>query len=282
MNHPQASGIDITDLPIIPPAGGDSDLLITRLQAHLPYSLPLLRRLQCARNLPGGCTPHAHVLCASYAQEQGEAGNGERSVVVVVVDQQQAKSKDCEEFAAAYVDLSCAPETQCWIYSTLEDGVTTTTTGGKGGGDGVGEGDEREEDGIALVLALLRRVRAVALAGSCQEGGGEGMSADGKGKEKEADVLVGSLHEAIRQRLLASGVRMAKPANGPADQDWELCDKWLFRIEDFPLPLPLPGSEEDRGWGSQIPLPGGMRWDRVQRQDLGLVLDRTDIKRRKE
>ncbi|KXX75109.1 hypothetical protein MMYC01_207637 [Madurella mycetomatis] len=227
----QPPKILLTDSPT-PPAP-----LLALLHAHLPYSLPVLRRLQFARNFPGGATPHTH-------------------------------DQDKQQFAAAYVDLSRAPETQCWLYSTLEDGSPAGGSGDGGGNclDHQGgrsehggeeerkeEGEEEEEEAaIDLVLAVLRRVRAIALAIA---------GADGKA------VLVGSLHEGVRQGLLARGVVMHKTPNVPDDWDWEFCGKWLFQVEELPL---LAHGEP--------PLPG-MRWDRVRREDVGLVLSRTSIAR---
>jgi hypothetical protein len=84
--------------------------------------------------------------------------------------------------------------------------------------------------------------------------------------EWKTEILVGSLHETIRQGLLARGVRMHKSANIPPEVDWEFCGKWLFRVED----LPLTGD---------CALPEGMRWDRVRKEDVGVVQSRTSITR---
>ncbi|KAK4233819.1 hypothetical protein C8A03DRAFT_47716 [Achaetomium macrosporum] len=224
-----------------------SNALLSLLKSHLPHSLPVLRCLQFARNFPNYRSPQAHIR----QQEQ--------------------------QFAAAYVDLSRGPETQIWLYSTLEDrcaAVTTTisTSGvvnGEGARAGVGShgGSDytpgEEEKALDLVLVLLRRARALGTACDHQllipaaAGGLEG---------RQIKVLIGSLHEDIRQRLLARGVRMEKSPNIPAELEWEFCGKWLFRVEDLP---PSNGS-----------LPEGMRWDRVRREDVRLVLDRTSIKRK--
>lgn len=233
----------LTDHPTPP------DHLVSLLHARLPGSLPVLRRLQCARNLPGAATPHTHILHARYHHHDhsgGRDGDGDG------------------DFAAAYVDLSRAPETQVWVYATVEDGLTVV--GGDGGVCGArtgrGEGGGGGGGGVAdidLVLAVLRRVRA--LAGS---GGGGGV-----------EVLVGSLHEGVRQALLARGVGMRIPPGAPDGVDWEFCGKWLFRAEELPLPGPCRG----RG-AAEVPLPReGMRWDRVRKGDVGLVLSRTSIAR---
>jgi hypothetical protein len=100
--------------------------VLTLLRAHLPVSLPVLRRLQMARYLPGGSTPAAHILLAS---------NGESA-----------------HFAAAYVDLSRSPETGCFIYSTLED--TAVKQPGK-------TWSAPPPECIAQLLLILQRIRSI-------------------------------------------------------------------------------------------------------------------------
>jgi hypothetical protein len=205
------------------------------------------------------------VLYAHYQEGEGEDGGGDG----------QTGGK---QFAAAYVDLSRGPETQIWLYSSLEDWCATATStptsattagvirgeGSRAGAGSHGDGvdftreEEEEQKALDLVLALLRRARAIAMTDGALEGGRQMMK-----------VLVGSLHEDIRQRLLRAkkgGVKMEKSPNLPAELEWEFCGKWLFRVEDLPA-----------GDGS---LPEGMRWDQVRREDVRVVLDRTSIKRK--
>jgi hypothetical protein len=79
---------------IIESGGGDiPDTIYSALSSHLPYSLPLLRKLQFM-NAPGGKPPDIYVLTSSPT---------------------------CSDFAAAYLDLSRGPETELWLYS-LERG----------------------------------------------------------------------------------------------------------------------------------------------------------------
>ena len=101
-------------------------------------------------------------------------------------------------------------------------------------------------------MALLRQIRSIAATG----GGG---TDDGR-------MLVGSLHEDIRQGLLARGVKMDVPRGSEPGVAWEFCGKWLFRVED----LPVNGTEG---------LPEEMRWDQVRREDVRLVQSRTLIAR---
>jgi hypothetical protein len=59
---------------------------------------------------------------------------------------------------------------------------------------------------------------------------------------------------------------MENPAVVSVGLEWELYGKWLFRVEDLPA-------------AADGPLPGGMRWDRVRKGDVGVVRARTSIDR---
>ncbi|KAK4168514.1 hypothetical protein QBC43DRAFT_101011 [Cladorrhinum sp. PSN259] len=70
---------------------------LSLLKPHLPYSLPVLRRIQFNENIARCKPPHAHLLLAPPVDRYPH------------------------HFAAAYVDLSRGLETQVWLYSTIED-----------------------------------------------------------------------------------------------------------------------------------------------------------------
>ncbi|KAL2018705.1 hypothetical protein VTK56DRAFT_479 [Thermocarpiscus australiensis] len=267
--------------------------LLSLLRSHLPYSLPVLRRLQFARNLPGrGATPHTHVLHACYQDRDRDLKDAEEEEDYSEGSSSSSSKSSSKHFAAAYVDLSRAPETQCWVYSTLEDTRAVVNhlvdgedvAGGENGEDGCSLGndgdskdeeEEEEEEAIGLVLAVLRRVRAIAIASSddSRVGNVEGRGRAAAAWGRAGTVLVGSLSEVIRRGLLARGVKMDKAPGAEAGVEWEFCGKWLFRVEDLPLP-------KADGAGLALPLlPGGMRWDRVRREDVALVLSRTSIAR---
>ncbi|KAL2134178.1 hypothetical protein VTI74DRAFT_839 [Chaetomium olivicolor] len=257
-----SSKLILSDTPT-PPDG-----LLTLLKSHLPYSLPVLRRLQFARNFPGGSTQSTHVLYAHY-DDQGGRHNGD--------------GLNGGHFAAACVDLSRAPETEVWIYSTLEDtasalegavasglnggaedpkGQQAAGGGGGGGGDSWLDGSGSDDEaGVDLVLALLRRIRAIATTDMPHDD--HRLKLGGS----KNHVLVGSLHETLRQALLSRGVVMAKPPNVADDLAWEFCGKWLCRAENLPVP-------------ASAPLPQGMRWDRARKEDIATVLARTSINRK--
>ncbi|KAL5085809.1 hypothetical protein Trisim1_009880 [Trichoderma cf. simile WF8] len=77
--------------------------LVELLTPDLPYSLPLLRRLQSTK-FNHGTTPHARIVFVSDTELSSEEQ----------FDQYQSKA-----YTAAYLDFS-KPETQMYIYSTLE------------------------------------------------------------------------------------------------------------------------------------------------------------------
>lgn len=239
--------------------------LLTLLHSHLPHSLSVLRRLQFANNFSGGSTPHTHVLLARYNDEDESGrdgdGDGDGDGDEEANDGIAFKGEKLQHFTAAYVDLSRAPETQCWVYSSLEDGRAVV-----GGGDGEEKETEEEAKAMELVMAVMRRIRGIALADNKKEG-----------KAEEGKILVGSLHEAVRQRMLRRGVRMEPSANVPPELGWEFCGKWLFRLEDLPPVERVDKDGDEAGTG----LPEWMRWDRVREEDLGLVLSRTSIARQK-
>ncbi|KAL8370652.1 hypothetical protein RB595_000832 [Gaeumannomyces hyphopodioides] len=213
-----------------------TDSHISLLQAHLPKSLSLLRRLQFARAQP---SPTSHILVAASSGKGGGGGGGTG-----------------HHFAAAYVDVFKAPETQVWVYSTMEDSIPD------GGSD---DDDDDDDDGatnaalpagpdvdgcVEQVLAVLRRARDV----SREAAAGPPAGVDGVGRPD--GFMVGALHETVRRLLLRRGVRT--PYCNPHR-------KFLFRAADLPPPSALR------------PLAPDMRWDAVGREDVPLIISRTNI-----
>ncbi|CAI4213203.1 unnamed protein product [Parascedosporium putredinis] len=80
--------------------------LLDLLTLHLPYSIPLLRRLQFDSSQRGAATTTARVLYTPASA--AEAG---------------PDAAEPPHFTAAYVDLAAGSETQVWIYSSLENGA---------------------------------------------------------------------------------------------------------------------------------------------------------------
>ncbi|KPM43312.1 hypothetical protein AK830_g3248 [Neonectria ditissima] len=78
------------------------DGLLQLLTGHLPFSLPLLRRLQYTK-YSHGITPTARII---FVSDTGEVSGG---------------FPRPERFTACYVDVGSDHNTQMWLYSTLED-----------------------------------------------------------------------------------------------------------------------------------------------------------------
>jgi hypothetical protein len=246
-----------------------SESLLSLLKSHLPHSLPVLRRLQFSLNFSGGRTPHTHILYAHFfGNDVGDTNS---------------------HFAAACVDLSRGPETQLWMYSSLERTVNNSSNNKSPKADTTSgdhplqnQVEKREENdlenrAIPLILALLRRIRTIASTSMGSDNSHTSVTANHAGQARDDNgtrILVGSLHETVRQALLARGVKMYKsPGVGP-ELDWEFCGKWLFRVADLPSSSPSP-----HPLGAGTGLPEGMGWDRVRKEDVGVVLARTSIKR---
>ncbi|KAI2629857.1 hypothetical protein GGR54DRAFT_636040 [Hypoxylon sp. NC1633] len=215
------------------------DLLRTH---HMPHALPLLRRLRFAR-FPGGITAHARILFAAAAPASSSSG---------------ARLEDARAdtaFAAAYLDLSRGPETQMWLYSSLEQRpglAAATTSAGTGNGniyrDSHGAGEAAAAARCAcLVLREVKRQR---------DANADKDAAAAAGKPQ---VLIGTLSEALRLALLSRGLVFSYVS---------VYDKWMFRLDSLPDAPRSPLAADN------------MRWDGFRRADIPLMLARTDIQRK--
>ncbi|KND88583.1 hypothetical protein TOPH_06681 [Tolypocladium ophioglossoides CBS 100239] len=165
------------------------DGLLALLTERLPSSLTILRRLQLATRETGSA-PHARIIVAS---DSGRLEDG------------SAKPR---AFTVVYVNCSAAPETQMFMYSTLEDKS-----------QGAISDDDRSEHGAQLdsVMEVLIRLRTEfdleSISPNC--------------------LLLGGLHSDVRAILEKSGRVRPRPSG--------YYDKWLFRVEGLPQSeLPLP------------------------------------------
>ncbi|KAI0432937.1 hypothetical protein F5Y09DRAFT_113528 [Xylaria sp. FL1042] len=231
-------------------------------RSHPLLALPLIRRLQFAARFPGAITEHARILwCSGVALEEHPLLAASKRDNVQGVKEEGGEEEEVP-FAAAYLDFSRGPETELWIYSSMERRLYETPVSDDGLGEGKGEKGssnvEREE--VVCAVALLREVKRQQdlyfVPGSAQAA------------EREfPTILVGNLNEVLRKRLVAPDVRMAIVSTG-------LYDKWIFEIGKLPevgLPEVLGGGGgEGRRWS----------WDIVRKEDIGFTISRTKIPRR--
>jgi hypothetical protein len=198
-----------------------------RLRGHLPQSLPLLRRIQFT-HYSQGTTEHARYLIAS--DSDGAIGSGDR----------QAQPPSQRHFAAAYLDLSKGPETEMYLYTTLEDATDLAAVP-----------DDEVELVLDLAVSLLRRGKLAAQ---------EAMRTGAYKLARGAGFLVGGLHQPTYELLCAR--------RGLTSSYWNPHDAWLFRLER------LPGAE---GSGAGAGPGAGLRWDVIRREDVPLIASRTRI-----
>ncbi|RSL55472.1 hypothetical protein CEP54_009377 [Fusarium duplospermum] len=166
--------------------------LLKLLDDNLPYSLPLLRRIQFTK-FEGGLTKTARIILVS---EHGEL-----------------EGESPQRFSAAYLDIGGGPDTQMWVYSTVEKSS---------------EPDAKETILYERQLARLTD-EAIGIA---------------KEYNKElaypGAVLLGTIHDTTRTLLSKTG-RVEPRETGAYD-------KWLFQYKDIPNDkTELP---EGMNWGT--------------------------------
>ncbi|KAB5551344.1 hypothetical protein GE09DRAFT_1125849 [Coniochaeta sp. 2T2.1] len=218
--------------------------LIPTLQSHLPHSLPLLRRIQFASRVEGGSTPHSHVIYVHSPPPPDDSP---------------------VHFAAAYLDLSRGPETECWVYSSLQASVPFN--GDATSSEYIPPSLSADELAAAVeqLLHLLRRIEQIESAYAAENGnsGEEGLN---RGHSRH-HVRVGALHEIVRRLLVAAGVKVLRTSVVPKGKEWEFYATWLVRVGDLERK-------------NEVDLPEGLEWDVIREGDTGLVRGRTSIPKR--
>ncbi|KAI0508424.1 hypothetical protein F5B22DRAFT_405718 [Xylaria bambusicola] len=249
--------------------------------SHPLVSLPLVRRLRFAAGFPGGISEHARILWCSplTLEEYLSTCSAHDDGVEAEPRIDENAGKDHRElrvngkappFAAAYLDFSRGPETELWIYSSMEgrlSGISSTQDemgirAKERWGTSHEEGDDeelgREREDIASAVALLHEVKRQQ----------DLYFAPGTTRANEREyptVLVGNLNEILRKRLAAPDVGMDLVSTG-------LYDKWIFEIAKLP----------DADLTDDIGTVNGHRWvwDVVRREDIAFTISRTNIPRR--
>ncbi|TVY46853.1 hypothetical protein LOCC1_G003706, partial [Lachnellula occidentalis] len=186
-------GIIIKDNPAPP------DEVLEALAHHMPYSLPTSRRIQFMTTSAGSQTAHSHIL-STFATSTSTS----------------TSTPSNPDFLIAYLDFSRGPNTEMWLYSSIENPTIPSSST-------VCE---------AQLLALLARVAeleqeyVLACASSAQ-----------RESQSRGNVLIGSLHGKIWQLLQKhSLVKMQSPEHL----------KFLFKVGDLPGTRQLPEGLE---WG---------------------------------
>jgi hypothetical protein len=148
------------------------------LEQHLPYSLPTLRRIQFMRTTGGCKTSNSHVLSTFDIEPPGK------------------------DFLVAYLDFSKGPQTEMWLYSSIENPVIP--------------GDETVC--MEQILKLLARVRVIELAYKTE-------------RATPKVLLIGSLHKRIFQLLQKHSLVKTQTVEH---------FKFVFNLKDLPLGRELP------------------------------------------
>jgi hypothetical protein len=275
------------------------EALIERLaRSHLPHALPMIRRLRFAR-FPGGITEHTRILWSSASSleedrqqqhQQLAAGSGQ-----CLRGTGNGEGRVKTPFAAAYLDFSRGPETELWIYSSMEHrlgradnarlGTGKEEQGKEHGGEqsreeGEGEleaDEEGEKEEIACAVALLREAKRQQ----------DLYFTPGSERERQREsrtVLVGNLSEVLRRRLVAPDVGMVIDSTG-------IYDMFMFRVDELPdVALPeflvanvdVDGKGEGKGEEEKEEKEEGKRWiwDSVRKEDIPFAISRTNILRK--
>lgn len=188
--------------PIFDRSGKEASF-VDSLSAYLPYSLPLLRRLQFM-HFAGGQTSNSHVLTSFDGDDPGRC------------------------FVAAYLDFSRGPETEMWLFSSIE----------------LNDRSPKEVQMCEVqILALIQRVRELGTTYK-------------SARETHGILLIGALHEKIAKLFQDRYLILDKtPPNY----------KFIFEQENLVEPKPLPAS---------------LQWTVVQREDLPMILSKTDVPRK--
>ncbi|MCJ1316604.1 hypothetical protein MMC15_001925 [Xylographa vitiligo] len=225
--------------------------LLPHLLPLLPYTLPLVRRLQFHLQ-----SPHAHVL-STLAPDHPPS----------------PPSAPSPPFAALYLDRSRAPETECWLFSTLELPPSAP---------------HPDADPLPHLLALLAHVPRLPLPAAYPA------------TQPPSRLLLGAVHRSVLQTLAGAPIAPAAgktvisgpgaPAASPEEESPHGCvrdhtvayQKFLFRPGTIARAAGGEEEEEEEEGdrAGQAVVEGlGLAWTTVRAGEFALVASRTEIPR---
>lgn len=172
--------------------------LLHLLEAHLPQSITLLRRLQFT-TFPTGKTDSARIIVASDVPLQECHGDGTN-----------VPNSTVRHFTATYLDPSHGLETNMWLYSTLEKS----------------QGAIPSSPALSHVEDTLCRQQIGAVLDEARH---QGRIYPVQPLAHPDHIFIGSLNNAVRDVALASGLHF-----GPTPK-YEY-EKFIFRIDELPPP----------------------------------------------
>lgn len=172
--------------------------LLHLLEARLPRSITLLRRLQFTK-FPTGKTDLARIIVASDVPLHERHG-----------DSADVRNSTIRHFTAAYLDPSIGLETNMWLYSTFEDS----------------QGSVPSSAALSPGEDALCRQQIIAVLNEARH---QGRIYPAQPLAHPDHIFIGSLNDAVRNVALSSGLHF-----GPTPK-YEY-EKIIFRIDELPLP----------------------------------------------
>lgn len=237
--------------------------LLPILTKLLPYSLPLLRRIQFHFQ-----SPHAAVLSTISADSLVD------TAVPTNYDPALAGSEVLPApFAAIYVDRSRAPETESWLFSTAE----LPSSPEKSGVDI----QEYHEASYRHMLALLAHVEALGVP--------EELATQDDPSALPRDILMlGSLHENNLRLLKGRGkidysvkhedTGLSQASEPSCKEHGNPTEGGLIRGHTIIwLKYIYQGGQESSS--SMSTIPEGLEWTIIKDDDVELIIARSPIKR---
>jgi len=100
--------------------------LLARLENHLPYSIPLLRRIQFDQRRPKSTTARVYLVAAAPGAAEETTINDETGWIDSWFHGDLGASPVAPPWLAAHLDLSSSGQTQAWLYGSWEISFTTS------------------------------------------------------------------------------------------------------------------------------------------------------------